>query len=226
MLTALLPAAGWRAPSLSGSGLARDAEGAPSAGRLARDRAAAADAVLLRWSAEGDRLAFDQLALRHLPRLHAVALRITGRAAEAEEVAQEAMLRAWREAARFDPDRAQVGTWLYRIAANLAIDRTRRPEARLGATPLEEAPDPADPAPDPEEALATRQRDARLAAALAELPARQRAALALSYDQGLSGAAAAAALDVSPRALEGLLRRARQFLSARLRGIAGEEREG
>ncbi|UFN47841.1 sigma-70 family RNA polymerase sigma factor [Roseomonas sp. OT10] len=223
MLTALLPAAGWRAPSLSSPALARDAGQAGP--RLARDRAAAPDATLLRWSAEGDRLAFDQLAVRHLPRLHAIALRITGRAAEAEEVAQEAMLRAWQQAARFDPDRAQVGTWLYRIAANLAIDRVRR----AGAAPLDEVAEAvADPQPGPEEVLATKQRDARLAAALAGLPARQRAAIALAYDQGMSGAEAAAALSVSTRALEGLLRRARQLLSARLHGTGqkGSGQEG
>jgi RNA polymerase sigma-70 factor (ECF subfamily) len=129
---------------------------------------------------------------------------------------QEAMLRLWRHAARFDPGRAQLGTWLYRITANLAIDRTRRPASHLP----DETQDPEDPSPGPEARLVERQRQALLAAALAELPPRQRAALALSYDQGLSGAEAAAALSVSPRALEGLLRRARQFLSVRLRGAS------
>jgi RNA polymerase sigma-70 factor (ECF subfamily) len=182
--------------------------------RLLRDLPAADDATLLRWAAAGDRRAFDQLAGRHLPMLYRVALRITGQPAEAEDVAQEALLRLWRHAARFDPARSQLGTWLYRITANLAIDRVRR----VAAQPLERAGELADPAPGPEAALAEQQRQALLAAALAELPPRQRAALALSYDQGLSGAEAAAALSVSTRALEGLLRRARHLLSARLRG--------
>ncbi|MFC0410796.1 sigma-70 family RNA polymerase sigma factor [Roseomonas elaeocarpi] len=195
--------------------LRRDAIATP--GRtppLDRDRAAAADEVLIGWTAGGDRLAFDVLAARHLARLHAVALRITGNPAEAEEIAQEAMLRAWQHAARFDPDRARLGTWLYRIAANLAIDRARRP----GFATLEGVPDLPDPAEDPEARLLAREDRAALLAALEELPARQRAALALSYDAGLSGAEAAAALDVSPRAVEGLLRRARQFLLSRLKG--------
>ncbi|MFC3125969.1 sigma-70 family RNA polymerase sigma factor [Pseudoroseomonas globiformis] len=183
--------------------------------RLARDLPAADDLTLLRWAAAGDRRAFDHLAARHLPLLYRVALRITHDPSEAEEVAQEAMLRLWRHAARFDPQRARLGTWLYRITANLAIDRVRRFAPPAVEEWVTELPDPA---PGPEAILAERQRQALLTAALQDLPPRQRAALSLSYDQGLSGAEAAAALSVSTRALEGLLRRARQFLAGRLRG--------
>lgn len=179
---------------------------------LNRDRAAATDEALLAWSAAGDRLAFDQLSLRHLPRLYQLAHRITGDAAAAEDVAQDAMLRVWQAAARFDPERAKFGTWLHRIATNLAIDRTR--QARHTAP----APDDTLPAPgpSPEQQAATRQQRDRVAAALQEMPARQRAALALFYDQEMEGSQAAAALSVSARALEGLLRRARRFLAGRL----------
>ncbi|MCQ4162879.1 sigma-70 family RNA polymerase sigma factor [Roseomonas sp. GC11] len=181
---------------------------------LERDREAAADETLIAWAAEGDRLAFGTLAARHLPRLHGLALRITGSAAEAEDVAQEALLRAWQHAARFDPARAKLSTWLYRIAANLAVDQARRRQGQA-PQPLEEGLP--DPAIGPEEALAARQRQALLAEALAALPPRQRAALALAHDQGLSGAEAAAVLETSERAVEGLLHRARRFLAGRLR---------
>lgn len=210
MLNALISFAGWEASITE-----RSLPGPAASPRLSRDRSAATDEALIAWAADGDRLAFDQLALRHLPRLYQIAHRVTGSAAEAEELAQEAMLRAWQHAARFDPQRARLGTWLYSIVTRLAIDRGRR-HAPL---PLEDAGDPADPGPDPETALADRQRQDLLAAAIGELPPRQRAALALSYDQGLSGAEAAAALSVSTRALEGLLRRARGFLSGRLRSF-------
>jgi RNA polymerase sigma-70 factor (ECF subfamily) len=188
---------------------------APAMPRLERDRAAATDEALIAWAAGGDRLAFEALSARHLPRLYAIAMRVTGRAADAEDVAQEAMLRAWQHAARFDPDKARFGTWLYRIAANLAIDHARRAPA---AAPLDEALP--DPMPGPEEDFARRQRRALLDGALDDLPPRQRAALALAYDQEMSGAEAAAVLDVSERALEGLLHRARRFLAGRLRGRA------
>ncbi|WP_160000139.1 sigma-70 family RNA polymerase sigma factor [Roseomonas sp. 18066] len=213
----LLPGLAWR-PFLPWPGLLR-LNPAPPEARLARDHAAAADEALIAWSAGGDRLAFNALAARHLPRLHALAFRITGSAAEAEEVAQDALLRAWQHAARFDPDRARFGTWLYRIAANLAIDRARRRPAAPMLSTDALAGTLADPAATPEEALALRQQEAALREALAALPERQRAALALAHDQGLSGAEAAAILETSERAVEGLLHRARRFLAARLAGL-------
>jgi RNA polymerase sigma-70 factor (ECF subfamily) len=181
-------------------------------GVLARDRAAAEDATLLAWAAEGDRPAFDALAGRHLARLHRLALRLLGEAAEAEDVVQEAMLRAWQHAAGFDPARAAVGTWLHRILVNLAIDRLRRrPAIAPGAVP-----ETADGAAGPEEALQAGQEQALLRAALATLPERQRAAIVLAYDREMTGAEAAAALGISARGLEGLLHRARKALAARL----------
>jgi RNA polymerase sigma-70 factor (ECF subfamily) len=187
---------------------------APAPDILQRDRAAAPDETLIAWAAAGDRLAFDQLSLRHLPRLYRLAHRITGDAGAAEDVAQEAMLRAWQAAARFDPARARFTTWLHRIATNLAIDHARG-TARTAPAPSE---DVASPGADPEQQAIARQQRAILAGALDDLPARQRAALALFYDAELPGAEAAAALSVSTRALEGLLRRARHFLQARLGG--------
>jgi RNA polymerase sigma-70 factor (ECF subfamily) len=181
---------------------------------LRRDRAAATDETLVAWAAAGDRLAFDQLSLRHLPRLYRLAYRVTGDAAAAEDVAQEAMLRAWRAAGRFDPSRARFSTWLHRIATNLAIDHARD-ASRTAPAPSEDIPAPE---ADPEQRAATRQQRAILAGALDDMPARQRAALALFYDAEMPGAEAAAALSVSTRALEGLLRRARHFLAARLGG--------
>ncbi|WP_431269475.1 sigma-70 family RNA polymerase sigma factor [Dankookia sp. P2] len=108
----------------------------------------ATDAELMRGAAAGDRAAFGVLVERHGERALRVAMRVLGDGAEAEEVAQEAFLRAWQAAASFDPDRARFTTWLHRITLNLAIDRTRRrgvaPEA--GEAALAALPDPA-PAP-------------------------------------------------------------------------------
>jgi RNA polymerase sigma-70 factor (ECF subfamily) len=184
---------------------------APARPAALMPREDAADAELMRDAAAGDRAAFDVLVGRHAERTLRLALRVLGDAAEAEEVAQEALLRAWQAAAAFDPARAQFTTWLHRITLNLAIDRTRR---RAAAPPAGEAvlAGLADPTPGPEAAAVAAQDRALLAAALAQLPARQRAAIALAYEDGLSGAEAAAALDVSERALEGLLRRARLML--------------
>ncbi|TCZ54971.1 sigma-70 family RNA polymerase sigma factor [Roseicella aquatilis] len=179
------------------------------AGLMPRDDAS--DAELMRLAAAGDRAAFGLLVGRHGERTLRLALRVLGNAAEAEEVAQEALLRAWQAAAGFDPARAQFTTWLHRITLNLAIDRARRRPAAPGAVEAALAAIE-DPAPGPEAMAAAAEDRAALAAALARLPARQRAAIALAYEDGLSGAEAAAALNVSERALEGLLRRARLML--------------
>ncbi|GAV34585.1 ECF RNA polymerase sigma factor SigW [Roseomonas sp. TAS13] len=183
---------------------------------LDRNRPAASDETLMAWAAVGDRLAFEEVVLRHLARVHAIAGRILNDNDHAEDVAQETFLRAWQQAARFDANRGQLGAWLNRIVTNLAIDALRR---HRPGEPLEDAMELPDPACDPEAALAVVQRDTRLAAAIAELPGRQRAAIALVYDQGFAGAEAAEMLGVSIRALEGLLRRTRHLLNARLRGV-------
>jgi RNA polymerase sigma-70 factor (ECF subfamily) len=178
---------------------------------------ASSDAALMALAGRGDRAAFNLLVGRHGERALRIALRILGDAAEAEEVAQEAFLRAWQAAAGFDPARARFTTWLHRIVVNQAIDRTRR-RAGAPSAGLEAASALADPRPGPEADAEAAEARAALAAALGALPPRQRAAIALAYEQELSGAEAAAALDVSERALEGLLRRARQFLRSRLEG--------
>jgi RNA polymerase sigma-70 factor (ECF subfamily) len=140
----------------------------------------------------------------------------------AEDVVQEAMVRAWTQAARFDPQRAHFTTWLYRIVTNLCIDhrRRRRPE------PMPEDFEPADPAAGAQDMLEVDERDLAVARALADLPGRQRAAMALVYDEGLSGAEAARVLGLSAKAVERLLARARASLRDRLQsrdGVKGAE---
>jgi RNA polymerase sigma-70 factor (ECF subfamily) len=178
----------------------------------ARDYAGAGDDALAAWAGAGDRKAFDALVLRHGAFALRVAARLTRDACVAEDVAQEALVRAWKAIGRFDPNRARLTTWLYRIVANLCRDHQRR--ARPEALP--DGFDPVDPAAGAEERLAAGQQARAMAAALAELPDRQRAALALVYEEGLSGAEAARALGVSAKAVERLLARGRQFLRTRL----------
>jgi len=185
-----------------------------------RDYPGADDAELMAWTAAGDRLAFDALAARHLERAHRTALRMLGDPSEAEDVTQDAMLRIWQSAASWDPRRSRFTTWLYRIVVNAAIDAMRRPRPLR----LEAAGDPPDPSPPPPAQLERDEVARAVASALAALPARQRAALTLTYYEGLSGQEAADVLSVSVRALEGLLRRGRRFLRDRLeRSTSGRE---
>lgn len=168
------------------------------------------DALVLRV-ARGDRLAFARLVERHGARLMALAVRIVGNRAVAEEIVQEAFTRAWVAAPNWrqkgEMDRAFTA-WLSRVTTNLAIDQVRKPKNM----PIEDAPEPVDPAADAVDALIARQKFARLKTVLAQLPPRQRAAIALTYDQGLSNIEGAAALETSLGAFELLLVRARRAL--------------
>jgi len=177
-----------------------------------RSYAEATDPELICWSAEGDRRAFDAIVTRHGTFALRLAARLIPDRSAAEDIVQEAMVRAWAQAARFDPQRAHFTTWLYRIVTNLCIDhrRRRRPE------PMPEDFEPTDPAAGAQDMLEVDERDFAVARALGELPARQRAAMALVYDEGLSGAEAARVLGLSAKAVERLLARARASVRDRL----------
>ena len=169
------------------------------------------DAELMALAAGGDRAAFDILASRYALRLRRAALRVLGDPAAAEDVAQDALLRAWTRAATYDPAQASVSTWMHRIAVNAAIDRVRA--ARPSAAVPEDLPDPGAGAL---HGIMRQQRSRLLLDAIATLPERQRAAISLTYAHGWSGQEAARALSVSTRALEGLLHRGRKVLRAYL----------
>jgi RNA polymerase sigma-70 factor (ECF subfamily) len=171
-----------------------------------------ADEALLTWSAQGDRRAFDEIVTRHGPFALRVAMRVLSDPLLAEDVVQDAMLRAWSQAGRFDPDRARFTTWLYRIVVNLCIDQKRR----VGPDPIPEDFDAVDPAAGTDEMMEASERQAALVGALRTLPARQRVAMALVYDEGLSGAEAARILGLSAKAVERLLARARTYLREQL----------
>lgn len=170
------------------------------------------DDELMARVAAGGHDAFAVVVSRHLDRVVAVAQRVLGDRAEAEDVAQETLLRAWRHADRWRPGEARISTWLYRIAVNLCLDRKRRP----AMAPLEAAGDPPDPTPDALALLHRAEVAALVAAAIAALPERQRVALALSYYEELGNIEVAEIMGISIGALESLLVRARRALAERL----------
>ncbi|WP_374377833.1 RNA polymerase sigma factor [Dongia sp.] len=183
----------------------------------ANDQAAAEgdedDRLLLRVSS-GDGSAFARLRERHLARIFSLALRITGSRADAEDAAQEAFTRAWRKADSWQPGAAKFSTWLYRVTMNLCIDARRRPrnEQLDPDLPL------ADPGPGAESQMMAAEQEAQVRAAMAQLPERQREAMALCYTVGLSNAEAAEAMEISVKAYESLLVRAKKDIRARLEG--------
>lgn len=170
------------------------------------------DAALIRRYAAGDQAAARLLTARHAPRVFALARRMLGETAEAEDVTQEAMLRLWKMAPDWQDDRAALGTWLYRVASNLCIDRLRRRRAISS----DEVPEIADAAPGAVARLEARDRAAALQGALAALPERQRLAIVLRHFEERGNPEIAAILGVSVEAVESLLARARRELAARL----------
>jgi RNA polymerase sigma-70 factor (ECF subfamily) len=175
------------------------------------DSGEASDVALMAKVAGGDELAFRQLSRRHLPAMLGLARRILGNAADAEDVVQEAMLRVWTHAPRWQP-LAAFRTWLTRVVVNLCLDRKRRkPWVALDA-----AGEIVDPTPGITEVAEQNERERTLAAAIAELPERQRTAIVLTYSEGMTNAQVAEVLDASVSAVETLLIRGKKSLRAKL----------
>ena len=170
------------------------------------------DEALLARVGEGDPAAVRALVARKLPRLLALAGRMLGDSAEAEDVAQETFVRAWKQARDWQPGVARFDTWLHRVALNLCYDRLRRRREVATDTP----PEQTDEGPAPDRGLLARDVGLRVAAAMRALPDRQREAVSLCHYQELSNIEAAALMGVSVDALESLLARGRRALRAAL----------
>jgi len=174
------------------------------------------DEDLVKRVGAGDPAAVQAMVARKLPRMLSLAQRMLGDAAEAEDVAQEAMLRAWKQAPRWRPGQARFDTWLHRVALNLCYDRLRR--RREIATDI--IPDNIDDGPAPDRGLLAAETGAQVQAALSRLPPRQREAIVLCHYQELGNIEAAALMEISVEALESLLSRGRRALRAALADIA------
>jgi RNA polymerase sigma-70 factor, ECF subfamily len=172
------------------------------------------DAELLQAIAGGDRSAFDRLSRRHLDRAYGVALRMTGSRADAQDVVQDVFLRLWQRPDAWRPGQAQFSTWLYRVVVNRCLDLKRRPKG----TDLDSVEEPQDPDANAEDSLLDAERNRALDSAVKQLPERQREAIVLTYTAGLRNAEAASAMEISVKAFEALLVRAKRELRDFLAG--------
>lgn len=175
-------------------------------------REESSDEMLMAAIAGGDRGAFRVLMQRHMPSAIKLAERMLRVPAEADDVAQDAFLRVWNHASSFDGRRARFTTWLYRIVMNLAIDRQRR----RPSAPIEEAAEHPSADVGPLEQVIAAEQERAVERGLASLPDKQRAAIVLFHYQGLSGREAAATMEISEKAFESLLIRARKALKAHI----------
>ncbi len=192
---------------------------APSAGRSA-PVSADTEATLITRAQAGDVSAFEQLSGAYADRLFMLLLRLLGDRSEAEDVAQDVMLRAWQGITGFR-GQSSYFTWLYRIAVNEANRarerRARRPvDVPVGAEQLQL---PASPAHEPSRQAENSELRRALGQALAQLPPALRTAIVLRDVEGLSTQEGAEIAGVSQAAFKSRLHQAR----LRVRAAVGDE---
>ena len=188
---------------------------------MERSEAGEGDRELMARLAAGDRDALAPLVERHYTRLYRIALAYLRQREDALDVVQEAFVKAYQGAARWDGS-AEAGPWLTRVTVNLAIDRWRR-NRRRGETfsPLaddDHAASLADPLASPDRAVQGREAGERVALALGALPERQRAVVVLRHYQDLSLEEIADALGMSLGTVKSSLHRALARMRERLAG--------
>jgi RNA polymerase sigma factor (sigma-70 family) len=173
-----------------------------------------ADDTLLQLYANGDQSAARALTLRLAPRAYNQAYRMLGVQADAEDVAQDAMMRVWKIAPEWRMGEAKVTTWLYRVVANLCTDRLRKARG----TSLDAIDEPVDPSPSAADDMQTNARHDALQGALMELPARQREAVVLRHIEELSNPQIAERMEISVETVESLTSRGKRALTQILKG--------
>lgn len=183
------------------------------------------DEELMLAVSNGDQSAYQTIVRKHLKPVSHYAFRMLGNSKDTEEISQETFLRLWLNAARWEPDKANLSTWLHRIAHNLCIDYLRRHRRTVVQAEMRPEADAEERFEDsfaaPQEldnaaridAIAARRQ---LLIALQELPESQRSALMLCHYQGFSNREAAVIMDISVKALESAIARAKRTLRTRL----------
>jgi RNA polymerase sigma-70 factor, ECF subfamily len=172
------------------------------------------DQELLALIQDGNHQAFAELVERHTERFYRLAYRYVQNRETAEDLVQDAFLRLWENPAIWQPDRnSKFTTWFYRIMVNLCLDwqKKKRPIQLDEDMPLADERESAD------EAMIRMQEQRLLENEIAALPERQRTALNLCFDEGLSNQEAAEAMGLNLKALQSLIMRAKTTLKERMK---------
>ena len=172
------------------------------------------DHELLALIRDGNSQAFAVLVERHTERFYRLAYRYLQNKAAAEDVVQDAFLKLWENPANWQPDRnSKFTTWFYRVVVNLCFDQKRR----KGAVALDEDMPVIDDRAPADEAMMRAQAHRVLEKEIAALPERQRTALNLCFDEGLTNQEAAEIMGLSLKALQSLIMRAKTTLKERMK---------
>jgi RNA polymerase sigma-70 factor (ECF subfamily) len=172
------------------------------------------DQELLALIQDGSHQAFAELVERHTERFYRLAYRYAQNRETAEDLVQDAFLKLWENPGSWRPDRnSKFTTWFYRIVVNLCLDwqKKKRPMLLDEERPLGDERESAD------EAMIRSQEQRLLEKEIAALPERQRTALNLCFDEGLSNQEAAEAMGVNLKALQSLIMRAKTTLKERMK---------
>jgi RNA polymerase sigma-70 factor (ECF subfamily) len=172
------------------------------------------DQELLALVQEGSQPAFAELVRRHTDRFYRLAYRYVQSRETAEDIVQDAFVKLWEDPGKWQPGRnTRFTTWFYRIVVNLCLDwqKKKRP------LPLDEKMPLIDERETADEAMIKIQEQRLLEKEIAALPERQRTALNLCFDEGLSNQQAAEVMGVNLKALQSLIMRAKTTLRERMK---------
>ena len=173
----------------------------------------------MRLAGQNDAAAFEVVFERHVDAAYALARRMCGTRALAEDVVQEAFLSIWRTAARYDPARGSVRTWTLGVVHHRAVDLLRRAGVHERRRASDEGLEHSLEAPDRTDAAALRSANARdIRVALQELPVEQRQVIELAYFGGFTHTEIADITDTPAGTVKGRMRLGLERLRASLAG--------
>ena len=173
------------------------------------------DEELMQAVCMGDKSAYQTLVKRHLKSISHYAYRILGNQKDTEDITQEVFLRLWTNAQKWKSEKSKLTTWLHRIAHNLCIDYLRKHGRMQTQDTFDD--EVSDSPSNNEESIDEKNDQTKLLReAISALPENQRSALSLCHYQGFSNKEAAAIMNISVKALESAIARAKRSLREKL----------
>lgn len=170
------------------------------------------DEELMLAVCNGDQSAYQTLVRQHLKPISHYAYRILGNRRDTEDITQEVFLKMWINAANWNPEKSKLTTWLHRIAHNLCIDHLRKHSKTQVRADIDDTHSELLSAEHKGDDVEQAQLSAALNEAIARLPENQRSALMLCHYAGFSNRDAADIMNISVKALESNISRARHNL--------------